>query len=84
MSDNAVKLTEVPTFQQADIDHPPLQLDQEWANAVTHGLGACMTIFAGCYLILLSGVQTTAMMVACLVYIIATLGTCGVSSYPGA
>ena len=75
MSDNAVTVTEVPMFQQSEVDHPPLQLDQEWANALTHGLGAFMTIFAGCYLVLLSGVQTTGMMIACLVYITATLGT---------
>lgn len=34
-----------------------------------------MTIFAGCYLILLSGVQAGGMTIACLVYIVATLGT---------
>ena len=75
MSDKADKLPEVPASQQADIAHPPLQLDQEWANALTHGAGAALTLVAGWYLVQLAGERTAGLIAACLVYIVATLGT---------
>jgi hemolysin III len=61
--------------QQPEVKHPPLQLDQEWANAMTHGVGAALTLVAGWNLVLLAGERTTGMTVACIIYITATLGT---------
>lgn len=75
MSDRAIKLTELSTPQQAAINSPPLQLDQEWANALTHGVGTILTLVAGWNLVLLAGERTTGLVVACIVYIAATLGT---------
>lgn len=75
MSDNAVKLTEVHAFQQPEIPHPSRQHDQEWANALTHGVGAAVTMLAGCYLLSVAGVESAGMMAACVVYIVGTLST---------
>ncbi len=75
MSDKAIKLTEEPASRQPVTGQPPLQPDQEWANALTHGIGAGLTLIAGYYLVQQAGSRTAGLMVACMVYIAATLGT---------
>lgn len=75
MSRKTINLTEESVSQQPEIRHPPLQLDQEWANALTHAIGVALTLFAGFYLVTQAGNRTTGLMIGCLVYIVATLGT---------
>ncbi len=69
------RVPEARQRQKARPHAPPLQLDQEWANALTHGIGVAAALIAGVYLVSLSGERTTGLMIACVIYVSATLGT---------
>lgn len=53
----------------------PLQPDQEWANALTHGLAALGTLAVAPYLLISALDQGTGLLVACALYIAAAFGT---------
>jgi hemolysin III len=56
-------------------DLAPLRPDQEWANALTHGIGAAVTLVIGTYLVFAAAEKSVALAIACAVYIAAALLT---------
>jgi len=76
-SEHADKLPEsLDAGQSMHHDHaPPLRHGQEWANALTHGIGTAGSLVAGVYLILLTGNQTAGLLAGCAVYVAAMSGT---------
>lgn len=54
---------------------PPLQLDQEWANALTHGIGTVGAFVAGIYLVMLAIPEGTGLAIACAAYVAGAVGT---------
>lgn len=59
----------------ARVGEPPWQDDQEWANALTHGVGAVATLIAGGYMIALASTRGQGLAIACGVYIASAFGT---------
>ncbi|MGB7326869.1 MAG: hemolysin III family protein [Rubripirellula sp.] len=53
----------------------PIKPDQEWANALTHGLAALGSVVMGYFLIRQAATVSTGMMIACLAYITSVFGT---------
>jgi hemolysin III len=53
----------------------PLQLDQEWANALTHGIGAVGSLLLGVHLIIAALPKGTGLAIACAVYALSVFGT---------
>ncbi|MFK8112925.1 MAG: hemolysin III family protein [Rubripirellula sp.] len=58
-----------------DDDAPPLQLDQEWANALTHGVAAVGAIVLGAYLVWVAVPIGTGLAIACAAYAASAFGT---------
>jgi hemolysin III len=54
---------------------PPLQPDQEWANALTHGIAAVFTVVIGTYLVVAAADQSTGLAIACGAYAASVWGT---------
>jgi len=57
------------------IPEPPLQPDQEWANALTHGLAACGALLLGLHLVLVAMPSNLGMTLACAAYSASVFGT---------
>lgn len=56
-------------------DEPPWQEDQEWANALTHGVAAAVTLMIGGYMISLAASRSTGMVYACFAYVASAFAT---------
>ncbi|EMI54421.1 PAQR family membrane homeostasis protein TrhA [Rhodopirellula sallentina] len=56
-------------------DIPPIQPDQEWANALTHGLAAATWVVLSFWLVGQAAEVTTAIMIACAAYGASVVGT---------
>jgi hemolysin III len=54
---------------------PPLQLDQEWANALTHGIGTVGAAVIGSLLVMAAIPKGTGLAIACGAYVAAAFGT---------
>ncbi len=54
---------------------PPLQPDQEWANALTHAVAAAVTVVIGTYLVVAAADQSIGLAIACGAYVVSVLGT---------
>jgi hemolysin III len=54
---------------------PPLQHDQEWANALTHAVGACGAIVLGIYLVSVAYPLGIGLAIASFVYAVSAAGT---------
>jgi len=59
------------------VDHgePPLQPGQEWANALTHGIAAAISLMLGIHLVSSALSQSTGLAIACGSYAAAAVGT---------
>lgn len=66
--------------QVADHGAPPLQPDQEWANALTHGLACLGTICLGSYMVWIALPNGSGLSIACLVYAVSVFATFGFST----
>ena len=53
----------------------PLQLDQEWANALTHGIGAIGSLILGAYLVFSATAKGSGLAIACGAYTASVVGT---------
>tara|TARA_R110002049_G_scaffold72490_1_gene187001 strand:+ start:114229 stop:114996 length:768 start_codon:yes stop_codon:yes gene_type:complete len=53
----------------------PIKADQEWANAVTHGIAAALSLIAGVFLIIAAADVGWGMAVACGLYVLSVTGT---------
>lgn len=53
----------------------PIQPDQEWANALTHGIGAVGSIVLGCHLVFAALPAGSALVTACTAYAASVFGT---------
>jgi hemolysin III len=58
-----------------DVHEAPLQPDQEWANALTHGIAAFGTLLVGSQLVVAALVYDTGLAVACGAYVASAFGT---------
>jgi len=58
-----------------ELDEPPLQPDQEWANALTHAIAAIGAIVLGGYLVSIALPKGSGMAIACAAYSMSALGT---------
>lgn len=58
-----------------DTHDAPLQPDQEWANALTHGIAAAVTLLIGTYMIAVAWTEDVGLAIACGTYIVAAFGT---------
>ncbi|WP_218933415.1 PAQR family membrane homeostasis protein TrhA [Rubripirellula lacrimiformis] len=54
---------------------PPTQPDQEWANALTHGIATIVSLVAGVFLIRAAADVDVGMMIACAAYTASVVGT---------
>lgn len=54
---------------------PPLQLDQEWANALTHGIATIGAIVLGCLMVMAAVPKGTGLAIACGCYVASAAGT---------
>lgn len=54
---------------------PPIQPEQEWANALTHGMAAKWSVFGGVVLVVFASMQSAAMGWACAAYMAAVFAT---------
>ncbi len=54
---------------------PPIRADQEWANALTHGLATVISGLLGGYLIAVAADVSTGMAIACAAYVASVVGT---------
>ena len=61
---------EIPT-----IDDTPIQIDQEWANALTHAIAAAGAIALGGYLIAAAASVSFGLAIACAAYAFSVFGT---------
>lgn len=52
----------------------PIQLDQEWANALTHGIAACVSLVAGILLVWKAWPMETGLAIACAAYAASATG----------
>ncbi len=72
---------EIPTENGGDVDAvdihgaPPLQLDQEWANALTHAFATIGAAVVGIYMVVAAAAQGTGLAIACGAYVTAVIGT---------
>ena len=53
----------------------PVQLDQEWANALTHGIAALGAVLLGGFMILQATSDSTGLAIACAAYALSVVGT---------
>lgn len=53
----------------------PLQPDQEWANAITHGIGAAGALIVGAIMISVAWGKDVGLAIACAAYIASAFGT---------
>jgi len=55
---------------RSGIEHqPPLQHDQEWANALTHALATAGTLVVGSHMVMLAAAKSNGLAIACGVYV---------------
>ncbi len=54
---------------------PPLQSDQEWANALTHAIATAVTVVIGTYLVIVAADESSGMAIACGVYVASAMAT---------
>lgn len=54
---------------------PPLQLDQEWANALTHGIATFGALVLGGLMVMAAIPKGTGLAIACAIYVAAVFGT---------
>ncbi|MGI9474928.1 MAG: PAQR family membrane homeostasis protein TrhA [Rubripirellula sp.] len=66
---------ETEVTQLSDHGDAPLQLDQEWANALTHGLGALGSLFLGAHLVISALSKSEGLAIACGAYAASVFGT---------
>lgn len=59
---------------------PPLKPDQEWANALTHGIACLGTICLGSYMVLVALPYGRGITIACIVYATSVFATFGFST----
>ncbi|EMI46284.1 PAQR family membrane homeostasis protein TrhA [Rhodopirellula sp. SWK7] len=59
----------------SDDDIPPIQPDQEWANALTHGIASVTWIALSVWMVMQASEISTAMMIACAAYGASVIGT---------
>ncbi len=57
------------------MEEAPLQPDQEWANALTHGIAAAGAVVLGFHLVVAAMPQDTGLALACLAYSASVFGT---------
>ena len=58
-----------------EIHDAPLQHDQEWANALTHGIATAVTLLIGGYMITVASAKDTGLAIACGAYVASAFGT---------
>lgn len=71
----AKQTTTASSIEMIDTDEPPLQPDQEWANALTHAIAAVCSIVLGIYLVSVALPIRTGLAIACAAYAASALGT---------
>ncbi len=54
---------------------PPLQPDQEWANALTHGIAAIGAVILGVHLVIAALPKEPGLAIACAIYSASVFGT---------
>ncbi len=59
----------------SDIEGTPVQLDQEWANALTHAIAAISAIGLGGYTVWVASGVSVGLTIACAAYILTVVGT---------
>jgi len=57
------------------VHEPPVQPEQEWANAVTHGLATLVWCGLGVWLVFEAGKVSVGLSIACVAYVIGAVGT---------
>ncbi len=60
---------------QVVIHEAPVQPDQEWANALTHGIGALGSVVLGVYLVMAALPKEPGLATACVAYSASVFGT---------
>lgn len=70
-----VTSTQESSFTIAYDDEAPLHPEQEWANALTHGIAAAITVVLGAYLIFVAAEKSVGLAIACGAYVASVLGT---------
>ncbi len=58
-----------------ELHDAPIQPDQEWANALTHGVAAIGSLVIGAYMVLVAAAYGDGMAIACAVYMASVFGT---------
>ncbi|QDT12214.1 PAQR family membrane homeostasis protein TrhA [Stieleria marina] len=61
--------------QAAMLADTPVKLDEEWANALTHGVAAVAALLLGSYLVMVSLESNVGLAVACAAYTASVVGT---------
>ena len=69
------EVTNVSSVETIDTDQPPLQPDQEWANALTHAIAAVCAIILGIYMVSVALPIGVGLAIACAAYAASVLGT---------
>ena len=80
---SVVKVEELSTARADDLiqldeglyDSAPIKADQEWANALTHGIAAAISLIGGFYLVATAAGVHAGLAVACAVYMLSVFGT---------
>ena len=54
---------------------PPLQPDQEWANALTHGIATVGALVVGSYMVSVAASKESGLGIACAAYVASVVGT---------
>ncbi len=57
------------------LEDAPVQLEEEWANALTHGIALVLSIGLSCYMMFRANEHGIGMMIACGAYSISMIGT---------
>ncbi|MDA9859599.1 hemolysin III family protein, partial [Rubripirellula sp.] len=69
-----------PLRTKNDHPAPPVKPDQEWANALTHGIACLGTICLGSYMVWVALPYGSGITIACLVYATSVFATFGFST----
>ncbi|NND96893.1 MAG: hemolysin III [Pirellulaceae bacterium] len=63
------------SVEQRHHGEPPLRLDQEWANALTHGIATAGAVALGGYLAVVAAKVSLGLGIACVAYASSAIGT---------
>ncbi|WP_419194016.1 PAQR family membrane homeostasis protein TrhA [Novipirellula herctigrandis] len=60
---------------ESEIGDAPIRIDQEWANALTHGVATAVSIVGMALLVTKAFEQSTGLAIACAAYMLGVIGT---------